>query len=277
MQKTGKCRQTIDQFYTADTVAKKCIATFMALVQPSNDSLIVEPSAGTGAFSNHLSVPHRAYDIEPKGTDIVKQDFLTLDLAKLRQETGATDLHFLGNPPFGRQSALARRFIRHICACPDTASIAFILPKSFKKTSFQKTFPLCYHLFHSEDLGDNSFVLNGAPYTVPCVFQIWVRCATDRCLPEILSPVGYAFVKKDAQHHFSIRRVGVNAGHIDTCTQNKSPQSHYFIRLDHDTSASEFFLQFKGIVFDHDNTVGPRSISKQELIRATNSLPCCKR
>ena len=49
-----------------------------------------------------------------------------------------SNLHFIGNPPFGRQSSLAKKFIKHICSCDKTKTIAFILPKSFKKDSLKK-------------------------------------------------------------------------------------------------------------------------------------------
>ena len=49
-------------------------------------------------------------------------------------------IHIIGNPPFGRQSSLAIKFIKKSAEFCD--SISFILPKSFKKDSLKKHFPL---------------------------------------------------------------------------------------------------------------------------------------
>jgi len=76
-----------------------------------------------------------AFDIQPDNPAIKEQDFLTLDLDSFNQP-----LVFLGNPPFGKQSSLAKKFIKHITKCQNTTVIGFILSKSFKKESTQKCF-----------------------------------------------------------------------------------------------------------------------------------------
>jgi len=121
---------------------------------------------------------------------------------------------------------------------------------------------------YCSDLPSDAFTLNGEPYNVPCVFQVWVRKDYPRENPESLIPQNFVFVTKDQMPDFSIRRVGVYAGKIDMETQSKSPQSHYFIRLNHGQDITNFFGKFRNIQFVHNNTVGPRSISKQELIKA---------
>ena len=85
------------------------------------NDLIIEPSAGSGVWT----IPLRnynliAFDIQPEAEGIQQADFLYVDLYAFQ-----SNLHFIGNPPFGRQSCLAKRFIKHICACEN----AFILYK----------------------------------------------------------------------------------------------------------------------------------------------------
>ena len=55
---------------------------------------------------------------------------------------------------------------------------------------------------------------------------------------------------------------------------DKSEQSHYFIKLttNEDTDLDEIIEKLKKIKFDFNNTVGPKSISKQELILEFNKL-----
>jgi len=105
---------------------------------------------------------------------------------------------------------------------------------------------------------------------VQCVFQIWIKKNMNREVPEKLIPNKYKFVKKHVDHDISFRRVGIYAGKVDKVTENKSGQSHYFIKFTNPLS-NEIFDKLSNINYScKDNTVGPRSISKQELIKEFN-------
>ena len=91
-------------------------------------------------------------------------------------------------------------------------------------------------------------------------------------MKEKSQPTYYTFVKKDANPDISIRRVGVYAGKISKDIENKSPQSHYFIQLKNGIDVDTFISKYASITFEEDNTVGPKSISKQELICQLNLL-----
>ena len=107
------------------------------------NDLIIEPSAGSGVWTTPLHMYNLiAFDIQPEGEGIQQTDFLGVDLYAFQ-----SNLHFIGNPPFGRQSSLAKKFIKHICNCEKTLTIAFILPKSFKKDSFQCLSNLIEHIW----------------------------------------------------------------------------------------------------------------------------------
>ena len=82
-------------------------------------------------------------------------------------------IHIIGNPPFGRQSSLVIKFIKKSITFCD--SISFILPKSFKKDSLKKHFPLNFHLINEFDLPKKSFLIDNKEHDVPCVFQIWIK------------------------------------------------------------------------------------------------------
>ncbi len=271
MQTVGLKRDTKDQYYTKPEIAKKCVNIFNEKINVNG--LLIEPSAGDGAFYDALRPKHKvlAYDIEPAISSIIEQDFLKLDLT----ECFHLPLHFIGNPPFGRQSSLAKKFIKHICNCDKSESISFILPRSFKKNSLQRIFPLNWHLIHENDIEENAFLVNDTEYDVPCVFQIWIKKETERELPEIQIPIGYQFVKESLKGRYALRRVGVYAGKlIDlfhcSCIPKISKESHYFIILDKGYTLDE--KEYNEIKFDENNTVGPRSISKQEFIVQLNNI-----
>ncbi len=272
IQTTGLHRGPLDKFYTKPECALDCYLKFIEFICPTEDDLIIEPSAGNGSFSNIIQAHHpnhRFYDIAPENDSIEMQDFLQLDYTGLRHNHKA--IHIVGNPPFGRQSSDAKKFIKRCCLFAH--SISFILPKSFKKESFQKTFDLKFHLIHQIDLEDNSFNLGsgGGEKNVPCVFQIWRKEVHDRDKNIPLTPIGFEFVKRDDCPHFSLRRIGVHAGSIYPDIK-QSTESHYYIKLDPNVDKNAFHVEYKNITFEHNNTVGARSVSKQEFIEKINAL-----
>ena len=266
-QKTGLKRNTIDKFYTNTNIANECLNILKntGIIDKEID-LMIEPSAGNGSFITgikNLCSNYAFYDLEPMHNEIIKQDYLNFE----NKTTLRT--HVVGNPPFGRQSSYAIKFIKK--SCQFCHSLSFILPKSFKKDSLKKHFPLQFHLIHQSDIPFNSFLVNGNTHDVPCVFQIWEKRETKRYVPKKLLPKSFKFVKKEEEHDISFRRVGVNAGNIDKKTENKSVQSHYFIKFHNDVS-EEIYKKIESIQFDSDNTVGPKSISKQEVIKEYNKI-----
>ena len=179
-------------------------------------------------------------------------------------------IHVIGNPPFGRQSSLAIKFIKK--SCEFCNSVSFILPKSFKKDSLKKTFPLKFHLIFEVDLPDKSFLVDGIEHNVPCIFQIWEKKSHSRFVAEKIEPLHFVFVEKSEDLDISFRRVGVNAGTIDINIDEKSVQSHYFIKFTNGKSTNDNIRQLSKITYEFNNTVGPKSISKQELIKEFNKV-----
>ncbi len=276
-QTTGLHRNTIDKYYTKPETVNICIEHIKKNVIIDDKDLIIEPSAGDGAFIagiKSLAYNCLFYDIEPEpdNGEIVKQDFLALNI----HSSGLNKIHIVGNPPFGRQSSLAIKFIKKSCEFAD--SISFILPKSFKKDSLIKKVPLNFHRVAEIDLPDSSFIVNGAPHNVPCIFQIWVKKAYNRDVIEQVEPINFHFVKKTENPDISFRRVGVNAGFIDICgdasaaSKAASIQSHYFIKFTNIHSVADNIKRLSAITYDFNNTIGPKSISKQELIQLFNPL-----
>lgn len=269
MKSVGLQRDTIDKFYTKTDVANTCITYIKEHLSIHKKDLIIEPSAGNGSFIEGiktLSDNYLFYDISPENPEIEKTDFLQNTYHHLRNKHDK--IHIVGNPPFGRQATLAIKFIKKCCEFSD--SISFVVPKSFKKESMQKAFSLCFHKIFEIDLPEKCFMINGKEYTVPCIFQIWEKKDTYRNISQKLEPKNFIFVKKDEKPDISFRRVGVNAGTIDTNISSKSIQSHYFIKFINQKDISENIKRISSIKYPFNNTVGPKSISKQELIREFN-------
>jgi hypothetical protein len=299
-QDTGKYRKnTKDQFYTSPSVAKKCIQILISVlhdaelhprVLPLSSYLWVEPSAGQGAFLNSIPETYDkiGIDIEPgPGADanILKQDFLTWVLPPQPPKTNKKPVIIFGNPPFGRQSSLAKAFIAHSCKIASTYIIAFILPRSFVKPSMSCAFESHFHCIHTSDVERNAFVLGGsggnASYDVPCVFQIWQKRSVPRVVPEKITEKGFQYVKGTDPHNIVIRRVGVYAGrcfdsegNINNATEYNK-QTHYFIKLDEQFVAVQHIKQIVDNINAHvfpTNTTGPRSLSKTEINIVLNAV-----
>lgn len=269
MQRSGLKRNDIDKFYTTSTIANMCVNIFKNNVNISATDLIIEPSAGGGAFIpfiKALATRCAFYDILPEHDEILERNYLALDHKQL--EVKDQKIHIIGNPPFGRQSKTAIQFIKKSCQFADT--ISFILPRSFKKNSMKNKINKYFHLLHSEDLPSYSFLMNEEKYNAPCVFQIWMKreIAREEIKKEL--PIGYIFVKKEENPDISFRRVGVNAGVISTDIDNKAKQSHYFIKFTNNETLSANLERLRRNTFVLNNTIGPNSIAKTELIEMFN-------
>lgn len=266
---TGLKRETSDAFYTNGNIAKKCVEELSNIVDFKEYDIIMEPSAGAGVFSDMFleydDLTVLSYDINPKQEYIKKQDFLKLKTYFLKEKRVLT----VGNPPFGRQSSLAKKFIKKCATFSEV--IAFILPRSFKKESMHNQFPLSFHKIFEKNIPKNAFTIGEKSYDVPCIFQVWKKKDFERKKPIKYDPVNYKFVKKEDTPDVSLRRVGVYAGNISKEIKNKSAQSHYFIKLD-TIEVDDFIKKFKKIKFKTDNTVGPKSISKNEFTKEINTF-----
>jgi hypothetical protein len=268
-QDTGKFRINMkDQFYTDIRVAKSCITTIINMLPYTENYIWVEPSAGNGAFLHNVPPSYEkiGLDVEPKASDILEQDYL------LWMPPTEKDIIIFGNPPFGRQSSFAKSFISK--SCKFAKVIAFILPKSFTKPSMFNAFDLKFHLVYSNELQRDSFILNGSKYDVPCVFQIWEKRNTNRVVEEKIKPQGFTYVKSTEEYDIAFRRVGGLAG---KCYKNDgktySIQSHYFIKFDTlaINQVNRIITKINSHIFP-SNTVGPRSLSKQEASIVINDI-----
>lgn len=251
----------LDKFYTKKSIAKWCIGH----LDLDYYDLIIEPAVGSGSFYNEIKTTNKlGIDIEPdiKGDSIIKSDFLTWEFKEFPLPE---KILFIGNPPFGRNGSLALKFIKKCCSY--NADIAFILPKGFKKRSVYDKIPLNYKKVFEKDLPKNTFNFQGEDYDVPCVFQIYKPSNTLRKKEKKKNPKYFTFTDKN-NGEVSIRRVGVNAGSIFN-NNNTSESSHYYIK----TKYKDILLNnVNKDLFSNNDTTGPRSISKNELIDVLDSI-----
>lgn len=165
-----------EQYFTDPLLAKKSVGFLDSIFPLQGFDLIVEPSAGDGGFLRLLPENKRVgVDIDPQpGMDeLIESDFLSWSPGVAEGMRVLT----VGNPPFGQRSALAFKFIHH--ASEFSEVIAFILPRSFKKYTFQNRMPDYFHLAGEFDC-DEFYTPDGKVAKVKSVFQVWEKKAAKR-------------------------------------------------------------------------------------------------
>ena len=259
----------LDKFYTDPTI----IPPLLENIDFGLYDCVVEPSAGNGSFSNILKYRHHnvhSYDILPDSSDISQADFLkdTLQVFSRYER-----ILVIGNPPFGRQSNMAVKFFNRAARYSSVQSIAMIFPKSFRKASIQNRLSLDFLITAEMDIPEKSFLEDTVRVDVPCIFQVWNRTeqARSKHASSALVHNDMKFVKKEecTEDTLAIRRVGFYAGKCEPYN-NHNEQSHLFLHTDRGSVVMDFL---NGIEWKHNDTVGPRSISKQDFIHKLNKLP----
>ena len=149
-----------DKYYTSPELAKYCVGKTKEIIGEDNITEYIEPSAGSGVFLDYLDKPYLAYDIEPEGNNVIKQDWLETELNYLKGRC------VIGNPPFGNKNTLSVKFFKKATNICDY--IAFILPIS-QLNNNQQMFE--FDLVHSEDLGLQHY----SDRDLHCCFNIYKR------------------------------------------------------------------------------------------------------
>ena len=247
-------KHELDKFYTNPETVAYCLK----LLDIEKYNNIIEPSAGSGNFLKLL--PERAigYDIAPENEKIIQADFLQLDL----NFQGSTLV--IGNPPFGVQNKLAIDFFNKSAQFATT--IAFILPKSFRKTSIQNRLNLNFKLICDIDLPENSFLLLGKKYNLPTCFQIWDKQNSPRkpIKPKLTSNY-ISFTKDTNLADFRVQRVGGQAGKA-FLDKKGAISSNYYIINQSKYPVANLITIINNLTFPSiNNTVGPKSLPKGEL------------
>lgn len=242
----------LDQYYTAPHVAREFYEIFRKYFDPHR-YLMVEPSAGTGAFFSLLPLGSLGYDLDSKCPGVQRADFLVVDLPCGRP------VAIIGNPPFGKNASMAVAFFNRAARAAEV--IAFILPASIRKASIENRLDRAFHRVCEMPVPTNAFLFRSEPFHVPAVFQIWERRPVERVLQSVeTSHPDFVFTKPELAD-FAIQRVGANAGRVHH-DLNMSLSSHYFIKGDVETTMKR--LDFASVAA---NVAGNPSLAKSEIVR----------
>jgi len=260
-----KYSKSLDKFYTTNENILICYEAIKNNIKIYKTDLIIEPSAGDGAFIpsiKKLTNIYKFYDINPEHPDIKKQDFL-----KLKYTDNA---HIIGNPPFGNKASLAIKFIKH-SAFLNAKTISFILPVSFHKNSFKKSFPMNYHLLYEKVLPFNTFLHNKNIEYVKTIFQIWERRDYDRLIIKKIYPAFWYNFAKNTDCNLTIKRVGFSIGKVKEYSKSDNINTNWFMKINIPIT-KKLLLKLNSLKYDKTKNIGPYSISKQDIIYKYNKI-----
>ncbi len=161
----------LDQWYTKPEIAEICISAMNEFGLIGDQHMYIEPSCGTGSFSNALQNKGirniRMFDLDPKTQNCEKADWLTINL-----DTNPNKTIIFGNPPYGKKAKLAVDFINHSFNMANY--VCFIVPITLSTSwTAQKNIREDAELIFEETLPLKSFIFEGKEVNVPSLFQIW--------------------------------------------------------------------------------------------------------
>ena len=260
----------LDQFYTNDETAKYYYEIFKEKINISKYDILLEPSAGKGAFYKLFPEDKRVgLDLEPKYKGIIKQDFFNFIPEHNKKYA------VIGNPPFGKISSMAVKFFNRSAEFANV--IAFILPRTFKRVSIQNHLNLNFHLIYSHDtpLKPCCFF---PTMNAKCVFQIWKKKTIERNIVIYdKTHVDFIFLKhgpKDENNQptppknsdFALKAYGSHCGEIvDINLETLRPKSWHWIKSN--ISVNKLKKRFNSLDYSMStDTVRQDSIGQQELI-----------
>lgn len=251
----------LDKFYTKNEVVDICLNLMKDLAEYD---IIIEPSAGSGAFSNKIK-NCVAYDLEPGNDTIIKQDFLLMD-----KIAGEHKL-FIGNPPFGKRSILAKKFIKQ-CQNLGAETIAFILPDTFSKITNQtyKLFSENWKLIIENKLPDNGFLIGDNEYHVPCSFYVWTKKESTINLrkTQLPEPEKIIFLPREAKNADFV--LNGNSGKVKPPEEVTNPKSEHYIKVKNEKEKDKIKELLAHLKYNFKSSVngGNAWISQYEIIEA---------
>lgn len=284
-----------DVYYTKKEVAANLIEDMLKYL--TKVDYFIEPSAGNGVFVKALKRRLKnpkviAFDIRPRSSFIKKMNFF--DYKPTNKILGTQNLVVVfGNPPFGKNASTAVKFFEHASTFADV--IAFILPRSFEKSSVIKRINREFHLVHSKVIKayGGAFTFDDKNIDVPSVFQIWVHTDAIPRHPKWKFKKGslrpktktlsteskhVKFLKDYRGANLMIQRVGTNAGKVTTnksrIKERKSSRNFYFVKLPFKPTSAQL-KRLDNVLKDHPDkykTAGMPSITKGLVVKTIHTI-----
>jgi DNA-binding Lrp family transcriptional regulator len=282
-----------DQLFIHPEQAWEIIYWIWSLGLLNKVKVVIEPCAGGADLLDliHLMAPKgckvEGYDLYPRRSDIVKQDFRTA-----HYPYNWRDVMIITGPPFGPHNKYAIEFLN--LASGRAKYVVMILPKGFRsKESIHKQIHIhgptpdsWFELYDEMELRYGAFYLPeegdvDRRYSVGAVVQIWwVREPGERrrkiskkiCRNTPHFTKDFRFTHKPQEANFAMKATGRSAGKIVVKSKikkiPKGDRTHLFVAID------GYSLKVKAFLYDEkwkvvkDDVIGQRSIAMTDVVKA---------
>ena len=227
---TGK-----EQFYTPPSLASELSKSLLEFVPDLALRSVIEPAGGTGAFVRavqELGVNDvLSFDIEPKFAGVTQADFLSVDLSNVKAHSAVA----ISNPPFGRNNSLSIPFFNHAASACDT--IAFIVPRSWRKWSVINRLDSSFHLVSDIDIKVDYVGADGEPLAnklrLNTCFQVW-RYSNGPLRSKIaVQDLGVVQKVSPDQADVALTIFGFACGRVLTEFERRPNTTRMFLKLGH--------------------------------------------
>jgi predicted RNA methylase len=260
--KRGNTRVTgKEQYYTPKNLAAELTRLTSRFVPDLATRTVIEPAGGTGAFieaAAALGVKNViSFDIEPLHAAVRQGDFLAANLSV----RGAVAI---SNPPFGRNNSLSIPFFNKAAEYADT--IAFIVPRSWRKWSVINRLDRNFALVHDADLKIDYVDSADHPISrklrLATCFQIWQRQPSTRPLVKVRD-MGLVAKVKPAEADVSLTVFGYGCGAVKTEFERVPNTTQMFLKLTHPKA----LIALRAVDFSrfYRNTAYTEALSLQEV------------
>jgi predicted RNA methylase len=260
--KRGNTRVTgKEQYYTPKNLAAELTRLTSRFVPDLATRTVIEPAGGTGAFieaAAALGVKDViSFDIEPLHAAVRQGDFLAANLSV----RGAVAI---SNPPFGRNNSLSIPFFNKAAEYADT--IAFIVPRSWRKWSVINRLDRNFALVHDADLKIDYVDSADHPISrklrLATCFQIWQRQPSTRPLVKVRD-MGLVAKVKPAEADVSLTVFGYGCGAVKTEFERVPNTTQMFLKLTHPKA----LIALRAVDFSrfYRNTAYTEALSLQEV------------
>jgi len=260
--KRGNTRVTgKEQYYTPKNLAAELTRLTSRFVPDLATRTVIEPAGGTGAFieaAAALGVKNViSFDIEPLHAAVRQGDFLAANLSV----RGAVAI---SNPPFGRNNSLSIPFFNKAAEYADT--IAFIVPRSWRKWSVINRLDRNFALVHDADLKIDYVDSANHPISrklrLATCFQIWQRQPSTRPLVKVRD-MGLVAKVKPAEADVSLTVFGYGCGAVKTEFERVPNTTQMFLKLTHPKA----LIALRAVDFSrfYRNTAYTEALSLQEV------------
>ena len=185
---------------------------------------------------------------------------VTTDLQELADKGMKFNI-VIGNPPYGKNSSLAVKFLNKASELSD--DIRMVLPRTFRKPSVINRLNPKLHLVSDVDVDDSSF----RDSIIACIQNWEVRGEEREKIQTHTTHKDFTFCKKE-EADICLGRVGGGpSGKIFDEWQNRSKNSHYFLKV----SSPEVIENLRSLSKEFrraaSQTVGCPSLSKDDCVK----------